>query len=80
MLYGVVAAHPELADSPLYITGESYAGHYVRPCPLVSEECIQDLFLGKYFVSNVVMKIKCVIHLFVCTHQIKSHRQDCECQ
>jgi carboxypeptidase C (cathepsin A) len=23
------AAHPELAALPLYITGESYAGHYV---------------------------------------------------
>ena len=23
------AVHPELADRPFYVTGESYAGHYV---------------------------------------------------
>ncbi|KAK9848936.1 hypothetical protein WJX84_006787 [Apatococcus fuscideae] len=28
-MHAFFAAHPELIDNPLYITGESYAGHYV---------------------------------------------------
>ena len=33
----VLAAHPELIDNPLYITGESYAGHYVGFVPALTD-------------------------------------------
>lgn len=38
-LYGLYDKHPELRSREIFITGESYAGHYV---PAIASELIRD--------------------------------------
>jgi carboxypeptidase C (cathepsin A) len=50
-LYNFYREWPKLASSPLYITGESFAGHYIPP--FASRILLNDTFLA---ATKVVLK------------------------
>ena len=66
------AAHPELVDNPLYITGESYGGHYVSGLPsFIAVHChsrqLQSALLRRLSMHGV--KIRCLAGTLLCLHQ-----------